>query len=169
MIGIIVLLAAILMPVLRGARMSAYIVSSKSNLHQLHLETAMYQTDNNGDGVYGDAFRMGLPPFPFTPITALKTLKPPLAPSLSTPILGTHYYAMYMDPTRDHLTYTWKSYAETAQGHSVLYVDPFNNDPRYPLDVGSYLTRRVLGITVDGSQLDLRRSGDWLDRAWWPS
>lgn len=168
-IGIIAVLTAILMPVYRGVRNEALIGVSKSNLHQIFLDTAMYRTNYDGDGVFGSSYAMGLPPSPaYRQLKSLDQLRPPKAPHPATPQIGMLYWQYYNEPGKDSLKPTWEEYALSAGDHAILYADPFNNDPRYPLDHGLLLTRFLIGINLQGSLIERRARGDWLMRDWWP-
>jgi type II secretory pathway pseudopilin PulG len=166
--SILIALAAILLPVYRSARAQAWIMVSKSNLKQIHAQTALYQTDWDGDGVYGTSYAMGLPPWPKSDkLSTLRTLRPPRAPHPASPILGVLYYVMYSEPGKDGSSPLWEQYSQTYQDRSLLYCDPFNNDGRVAIDRGNHLTRYVFGINLGGSIVERRRQGDWMMRSWW--
>jgi prepilin-type N-terminal cleavage/methylation domain-containing protein len=60
-VAIILVVMAISIPVFTSARRSAQVTSSVQMLRQLHLSAKLYQSDYQGDGVYGDLPEMGLP------------------------------------------------------------------------------------------------------------
>jgi len=60
-IAILAVLAAIITPVLISAKKSANETVCAGHLHQLQLAIAIYVSNNDGDGVYGDVAQMGLP------------------------------------------------------------------------------------------------------------
>jgi prepilin-type N-terminal cleavage/methylation domain-containing protein len=46
-VAVIAILASLLLPALRGARKRAYVIACASNLRQLYLATALYDSDND--------------------------------------------------------------------------------------------------------------------------
>ncbi|RYG38089.1 type II secretion system protein [bacterium] len=166
--GIVMLLAGIIGVLVTPAKDAAAIVASKSNLRQLHLATALYQSVNDGDGVYGSTYRMGLPLTPaYETLPILTQIRPPRAPALKDSKFGICYWLYYMDPNKDSLTPNWERYSNDHEGQSVLYSDPFNNDSSVVAKNAPLYRRRLLGVTVDGNLLDRRRPGDWMERTWW--
>ena len=165
-ISIIVILLVILSPVLVRVKDSAKIAKSKSNLRQIHLQTRLYQSDWDAQE-YGNAYEMGLPPSPaYIRLDSLSRLVPPNAPSTSSPILGRLYWVFYNDPGKDGMVPSWQDYTTRNMGNSIMYIDPFNN-PNVPLDRGSFISRKIIGITVDGSISQRISPGDWMIRSWW--
>lgn len=167
--GIIALLAALLFPVLRTVRESALVSASESNLHQLHIETSLYRIDWNGEGIYGDAYSMGLPPMKVRDkaLPLLASLQPPRAPHPISVAVGRRYWNYYLDPQLDGLEPSWEEIVVDKRDQMVLYFDPFNNDPGLPLDRGSYISRFLIGVNLGGSIVRKRASRDWMDRDWW--
>lgn len=167
-ISIIIIVAAILQPVFVRAREAAKIAKSESNLKQIATEVVLYQTEYDGVGKYCDAFCMGLPPSPpYGKLKSLFTLLPPNSPHPMTPIAGKLYYGLYNDPNVDGQSLTWKSYAETFQDRSIIYCDPFNNPKNLPLDNGSFIIRRLIGVSLGGSIVKFQDTGEWMERQWW--
>jgi hypothetical protein len=137
-------------------------------MRQVHLETMMYLETYDGQGKFCDAFCMGLPPFPSSDrIKSQFVLRPPRAPHPLTPLAGMVYVSNFADPPLDIQSLKWDKYAEQLQGASILYIDPFNNSAKYPLDAGALIARRIYGISYDGSLVSLRDLGDWQKRQWW--
>jgi len=165
-IAILVLLAALLTPVYQKARASAAEATSKSNLRQIYLQTMLYVADYDG-APYGTSFQMGLPPIPQPErLSTLVKLKPPQAPHPLSKTIGTSYYSNYSDPGLDNLPQTWREYSEKFQGDSVLYIDPFNNDPDKPLHVGPFYRRKMIAVNLNGSVIVRFITGDWDARNW---
>jgi prepilin-type N-terminal cleavage/methylation domain-containing protein len=166
--GILALLAAILFPLMFSAKTKAKVTTSASNLKQIYMQTVLYQDQHDGAGVYGSIYSMGLPPWPQSDkLDLLKKLRPPMAPHPLSRELGVGYYSMYTQPELDQMPLTWTEYANSAGPKSILYVDPFNNDPQISLTIGNYVTRHFLAINLAGSLRNVHGQGDWLMRGWW--
>lgn len=60
--SILALLTALLFPVFSNARERARESACASNMRQAWLAAGLYRTENDGDGIYGTSFEMGLPP-----------------------------------------------------------------------------------------------------------
>lgn len=166
-LAILAVLATLLFPVIAMAKQSAKVTSSASNLKQIHAATLLYQTNWDGTGNYGSTSAMGLPPSPaYEKIDALERLKPPNAPSPASPFIGKLYWVYYHEPIPDHPD-GWAEYASRYKGGSLMYADPFNNSADVPLDVGQFVPRFVLGITVEGALLKKKAPGDWMQFDWW--
>lgn len=166
-IGIVVMVAAITLPVFLTTKDRAKAAVSGSNLKQLHMATVLYQEDYDGSGVYGDIYMMGLPPWPVSDrIPELRSLRPPKAPH---PVsnFGVYYYCFFVQPELDQMPLTWGDYAREARERSVLYIDPFDNDPSISLTYGNSVTRHFLAVDVSGTLMNKRGTGDWLMRRWW--
>jgi prepilin-type N-terminal cleavage/methylation domain-containing protein len=168
-IGIIGAVAAILFPVLSSAKRAAREVQTKSNLHQIHVQTALYQTDHDGDGALGDVYRMGLPPSPQTDrIPLLATLLPPLQHP-DAKIVGRQYYPIYAEAQYDGLVPSWSSYCQSEGANSVLYVDPHFTDQSIPLTIGNKFKRKFFFVRLSGSIGRVEKRGVWLSRYFWQS
>ncbi len=148
--AIVVLLLSLALPALQKTRQGALETKSKSNLRQIYLQTMLYAADYDG-APYGTSFQMGLPPIPQPEhLSTLVKLKPPRAPHPLSKTIGTSYYSNYCDPGLDNLPQTWREYSEKFQGDSVLYIDPFNNDPEKPLHVGPFYRRKMIAVNLNG-------------------
>jgi len=168
-IGIIAATAIILQPVISGARVAAKKTVSASNLHQIHVQTALYQTNWDGDGKYGACEDMGLPR-PEDRNTALPlflALRPPALPHPSSMRIGSTYYTFWASRDQDAVRLTWLDYSQQAGGSSILAIDPFFNSPSLPISDGEYIKRFLLAVNLDGTLVRKIGYGDWELRQWW--
>lgn len=62
-ISIVVILAAILLPVARGVKVQAKVTSSQSQLRQIFVAATLYQQDWSTGVSIGNASQLGLPTF----------------------------------------------------------------------------------------------------------
>lgn len=166
--GIILLLAGILKPVAIQAKRRVLEIVSTNNLRQLHSALTLYRIDHDGEGVWGSAESMGLPPvetieeaFPI-----YYSLRPPLAPHPLEPEIGQLYWTQWMWSEQDQQSPSWAEYASEAEGHSVIFIDPFVTPPEISPSQGSQ-NQILLSIHEGGQIVKTRSPGDWRERQFW--
>lgn len=167
-ISVLALLAALLWPVFIKARTSAKVSVTISNLRQIGQATAMYRTEWNGDGVYGNAYRMGLPCYMEEGVNLpiLYTLLPPMNSHPSSSVVGANYWKLFQG--EDTLVgREWTLYSQVAQESSVTFIDPYFNDASIRLDDPGFYPLHLIAVRLDTSVLNIERMGDWMLPSFW--
>ncbi|MFY9234966.1 MAG: prepilin-type N-terminal cleavage/methylation domain-containing protein [Fimbriimonadaceae bacterium] len=163
-LAIIALITAITMPVFVRAKMSAKITTSISQLRQLYVITALYRSDHDGDGVYGDSGSMGLPQFPITE-ESLKSY--PLTEELMTSPCSCHPDTNLGGPCGTnwniHLVWAyesqWPGWATKFREGTPLFWDPHCNDRSTRL-YNLYAMKRGNAVLLSGTAISRVGTGD---------
>ena len=160
-ISIIVLLAAIMLPVLASAKKMAKRTRSISNMHQIHMAVLLYAEAEPYEGPLG----LGLPPG----LVAVKRAhnlpddlfrtggsgwKSPSGAALYTwmpPLLGTTENA-------PDLMGRWRAHMEKTGRNPVILIDE-----TYTPEIGNFSTKMATGIYFDG-HVEKRRTRGSLSR-----
>jgi prepilin-type N-terminal cleavage/methylation domain-containing protein len=166
---IIAILAAILLPVYKASVAKAKETTCKSQLHQIQLGLSLYRSDNGGDGRFGRADLMGLPPSLLT-LVNLRYVDGALKNCKGDPTLmggkGAVYITMWAWPEKDFGKPKWEKYSTEVQEASILLIDPNHGNEK--LHVGSpYFTHHVLGVYLDGQVVRRSGKGVFTNRNWW--
>lgn len=166
-LAILVFLAALLQPVFVKAMTAAKMAKSKSYLKQIGQATVMYQTNAGGAGIYGDAWRMGLPPGPQPDhLPILNALKPPMNDHPSVETIGSSYKQIFVGGT-SIFGKEWSAYAQEAQDASVIFVDPFFNPTQLDLANAGFYSLHFIGVRLDTSILTIEKRGEWMIPSFW--
>jgi prepilin-type N-terminal cleavage/methylation domain-containing protein len=173
-ISIILVLAAFLLPAFKSAKDSAHESTCLSNLHQLGIAVSLYRSDNNGEGVFGDMFEMGLPPaglgygalWDHLPVAKkLGICHGPGRPTKLSPD-GFAYRYVPAPPGQKTGTTTWKEYVAQKGDAAILFMDENHNAPTVSM-VSPFTTKHVIGLNLGNSVIRKTRQGDpWLFD-WW--
>lgn len=166
-IGIVLALIALTMPVIANAKKGMYERACVSNLKQLHMAITIYRQEWDGDGVFGDAYEMGLPPFPFSGRLPLMEFRCAEAGNDAFSTEGVHYYSFWSDPQLDGNLPSWETYSQEYRGEAILIVDMNHNPKHLPLLHGDLLTRYGFGLSESGVLVKGKKRGDWFRRTWW--
>ncbi len=167
-LSVVCIVAAIAYPVLGRVKYSSEEAVSKSNMRQLAMTTQIYQADHNGDGVFGNAYQMGLPCLPeIVNLVDFGRFTPPHAPNPYSEFLGTKYIFLWLPPERDQLLPTWERLASTLQAATPMYIDPFNNSSSLPLIGGRHIRRKIFSIDWNGGVRTLWTTKNWDERSFW--
>jgi len=169
--GILIVLAGILFPVFVTAKSAAKEKVCWNNLHQIQLAIMMYRTNNDGDGVYGTASLMGLPPA--GGMEARLGLPPSVfhcqgAPNVLSPTAAT-YTILYGD-RRGSLgrILSWEDYATSEGENAVIVADMNHGDRSVPL-LSPFFVHRGIGVRLNGQVFTQSRTGNWSNPRWWES
>jgi len=159
-IGIIMIVAAIVVPVTVNARHNARIASALLRLKQLHVALKLYQMENGGEGVYGTCYDMNLPD----------------VEQLSRGYLGgsAETWVSPCEPGHKGFSYTYYSgsdpfhagYARTYQDESMILTD-LSCDPKRGLVWGDYVKTRGLGVRLGGQVVNYYKNGAPGPYPWW--
>lgn len=159
-LGVIVLLASILFPVLMRSKMQAKITTSLSQLKQLHTAVSLYRADLGIDAGYGSPSIMGLPMPPLLPklqafgysdqlIISPCPMHPDLAPPGSDPVIEPAY-AFYRD---------WEKLSRQYLEAMPLFFDPNCNDHDIRLQ-NELAAKRGNAVRLDGSAFSRVAAGN---------
>lgn len=125
-ISIILIVAACLAPVIKGAKQAAQRQTSVHNLRQVYYALSIYRSDWDGAGQYGDYAKMGLPrfvddlgPAEHIPRETFHSGCPQILYGSSSP--GFFFQMWVPEGTLYHED--WASYARQRLGNSVLLTD----------------------------------------------
>ena len=172
-ISILLLLTAISYPVLVGAKRKAGEMKSVSNLRQLYYALAIYRTEHDGDGIYGQYDPMGLPPG----LEALaKAYKLPHSAFLSGGVLTLDsdvpplFYVMWCYPV-DAPEFSlcdkqWLDEVLSQEENTVILVDLWHNYGIATVD-SEFVTRKGIGLRLNGSVETRNQRGDPLHFDYW--
>lgn len=148
-ITIVAIVAAIIYPVIVNVKKGAEETKCTSNLHQISLAVFQYQHDFGGDGVFGDANAMGLPPSPDV-LTGYEQLAKDLWKCRGAGMAGMPYSLYcYMAADDPDTKGTWTGYASAQQSQAVLFAD-FNHRNEGEPWGAAYLNKFALGLHLDG-------------------
>jgi prepilin-type N-terminal cleavage/methylation domain-containing protein len=166
-VAIILVVMAISIPVFTSARRSAQVTSSVQMLRQLHLSAKLYQSDYQGDGVYGDLPEMGLPS-----AYHLELLSPTQSIYLDSPC-GQNLDWIFEPLAFDYIYRPGEGgqrFAETSRlfrENLLLFYDVNCDDPAISLrnpDVQHF----GIGILLSGQAVRKRAVGRmYFDDFWW--
>ena len=176
-VGIIAIVTAITFPVFVIAKAGAKRSAAVSNLKQLYVAIAIYRTNEEADGIYGDPVLMGLPtssgPFPGPLVTFMNVnkafrrspcgLNPSWFPLENGDTEGPVMSIVY----RPNDEATYGKYASIYKQNSLLFYDLNCDDPGTPIG-NKYLPHRGIGVLVEGQLINQRKVGlmDGND-SWW--
>jgi type II secretory pathway pseudopilin PulG len=166
-VGIVLLLAALLVPVLVRASQRSKDAVCASNLKQIHLAIALYRGVYDGDGRYGPLGEMGLP-------RSLKPLYPEYIDSQEAfkcsaghvpPGFGA-YLLLFHSEDMDTQTPRWRDYAKRYTEDAIIIAD-LNHNWEADYVMSPYKKHRATGLYLGGSVRVLSRAGDPTIRLWW--
>jgi prepilin-type N-terminal cleavage/methylation domain-containing protein len=166
-IAILCLLAALTYPAFNQVRERAKVTSCGSNLRQIAMAMSQYASEYGGDGVYGDTYSMGLPPFPFTGLQQIRVFKCQAVPSEVIPSPKTFpYMGQFTEPDQDHSQPKWADYAIAFKDEAITWYDFNHNSIDVPIEA-ELATKLGLGVTLGGSLVTRRRTGFVWAKSWW--
>lgn len=168
-LAIVSVLTALLLPVMASVRESAYQRSCHSNLRQIHLATALYRSAHDGDGKYGRATEMGLPPL--NPRGHQTTLGVPSLRCARWPAPGPvqnnwSYQFTFYETSLPGLRNPWEPHVEEFREDALIAFDTNHNPPNHPM-ASDYVSHLGLGVTLGGTLLRLHKPGDPDRFRWW--
>jgi len=165
-VGIIVVLAAIGLAVMPSAKQSAQVSSTKARLHQLSVAFELYRTEYDG-GPVGDLGDLGLPPVLTIATGPRRFLGLPSETWVSA--CAPHPHARRLTTMFYYPSEGGQKLVEASnvlQNKLLLIADDTCNPPDVLIQ-SSYVTKRGLGILLDGTLVDRRAQGDLHDPYWW--
>ncbi len=166
-VGVVLLLAALLFPVLVRASQRSKETVCASNLKQIHLAIELYRGVYDGDGRYGSLAEMGMP-------RSLKPLHPEFIDSQDAfkcsaghvpPGFGA-YLLLFHSEEMDSQTPRWPDYAKRYLEDAIIIAD-LNHNWEAGHVMSPYKTRRAAGLHLGGNVRVLRKAGDPTLRLWW--
>lgn len=168
-LAILVVLFAILTPVFVSAKEASQRTVSASNLRQIYIGLSVYRTAESGDGFYGDAYKMGLPP-DLKNLHDTQHLPTELfrsgCPSILAPVLPEALFRMMWHPDGNPTQQDWAPYAERYRSNAVLLGDT-NCDYRDRFYGNPYVTHRGIGLYEDGHVKTVVAMGNTGPYSWW--
>jgi prepilin-type N-terminal cleavage/methylation domain-containing protein len=174
-IAIISIVAAILISTLRSSKHSAQVTASLSNLHQLHIALALYQSANGGGEGYGSFAQMDLPTseqllanthsLPLGLPLAIWKSPCGLSPAWAT-VPTTIQYEYLLATSADNATGNFKRVSELYQDSLVAFSDMNCADPSEPL-LSGYFPHLGLGVRLSGALVKQNKAGDYRFQKWW--
>lgn len=177
-VAIMMLMAAITIPVAFKVKEKASITNSISNLQQIGMALNMYRASYDGDGKYGYWAQMGMPPHVSTlvPTGYIESgrLECTGLPIPTNPNRERYHPASWkaedwkhLESEGFHLEY-WGPYVERYQENAIAVYDihhprdGFSGIPYSPMD-----SWRSIGLYLAGSVKVRVRAGDPERRKWW--
>lgn len=157
--GVILLLAAILLPVLMQAKKSALKSRDLSHLKQIGTALLLYRS-NCDHSEAGTAQEMGLP----TSDEAMMQsgiLAPGLSPTGPNPHKTIFLYT--------HDPVMWVPYSREFEGRVVLAGDLAWTDPSVDSFVDDGMEKSAAGVYIDGHVKRFVKKGDPIQLNWWHS
>ncbi len=166
-ISIISVLAAITFAILPSAVQPAQVTSTKSKLHQISVAIELYRSDYDG-GEIGDLGDLGLPPVLTIATGPRRFLGLPDKTWVSSCAPHPHahpaYTTMFYFPSEGGRKLVRAS--TDLQDKLLLVADDACNSPDVLIQ-SPYVTKRGLGILLNGTLVDRRAQGDLHDPYWW--
>jgi prepilin-type N-terminal cleavage/methylation domain-containing protein len=166
---IIAILAAILYPVLAKSKDRSKQAVCMSNLRQIAVAIDLYRTEAGGNGVFGDMYSMGLPPFPINrSIPSLRNLSSCDGPARTIPGGGRRAAYVYVPSPPGQMSgpVTWAQYAQDMRESALVCFDKNHNSPEISLD-SDLTTKTGIGVRLSGSIVIRTRKGAMDDWNWW--
>jgi len=168
-IGIVSVVAAISFPAFASVRESGRETTCINNLRQVYGAISLYRSDHDGEGVYGDASKMGLPPTPVTLVhtkligeATLHCTGEPL-PGMTKPL----YMYFWRDADEEvGMKNSWSDYVRAAGPNSILVGDTNHRTAGKPR-LAPLVTHFGIGLHLDGHVSRRSAQGDWGDLTWW--
>ena len=168
-IGIIAVVAAISFPVFASSKNSAHEATCLNNLRQIYGAVSLYRSDHDGEGVYGEASKMGLPPTLVTLVhtkmiveTTLHCTGEPL-PRMALPL----YMRFWQDDDVEAgMKNSWSAYVQEAGSNAILVGDTNHRTAGKPR-LAPFVTHFGIGLHLDGHVSRRSAQGDWGDLYWW--
>lgn len=174
--SIVALLAALLFPVISNARDRARESACVTKMRQAWLAASLYRSDNEGDGIYGTSFEMGLPPrladgpkwkpgYPEKLLGVADLVCPAFPSKFSNSTFS--YNWMYQDPRQQQNGQNqWDAYVRDFQDASIFIVDP-NHNPKDIPTMSPYISKKGFGLTLGGNLIQRYKPGDMDILRWW--
>jgi prepilin-type N-terminal cleavage/methylation domain-containing protein len=166
---IIAVLAALLFPVFSAVRGRARQTVCVENLRQIAQAIAMYRTAAGGDGVYGDMYSMGLPPFPVSrSMPMVLKLVPCDGPRRPPEHSRTGFSYRYVPspPSRMSGLTVWADYATEHRDESIVCFDEYHNPKNLSLE-SPLTTKTGIGVRLSCSICIKKKSGLMWELEWW--
>lgn len=166
--AVLSIIVAIAFPIYRSAANRSKETECFGKLHNLGMNIGIYREQFGGDGVYGEADKMALPPH----IGALqKTLELPWDSFFCSLQFedSTHQYVfqrMYSYENKDYEVPTWADYSRKYLDESVVYAD-IRHDPNFDKIHSPYVLHSGLGLNLAGSVKKVVKIGDIRLRRFW--
>ena len=168
-IAIAAVLCAILLPVVAEAKSSAQRSTTVSNFRQIYAGLALYRSEYGGDGVYGVASKMGLPPG-LKDLAVAERLPKAIfrsgCPSVRAPVLKLPLFRMMWHEDGDPTAQDWAPYAQKSQGSTVLLGDDNCDFLDRALD-NPMVSHRAIGLYEAGNVRTVVKMGSNLPYEWW--
>ena len=162
-LAIMLVVAAVMVPVMVRSRIEARAAECISNLHQIQLSVALYRQDDNGSPS-GNSYEMGFPPADVWG-AMVKKLSLRCRGTLADSVLVPHgYIYMIMEPTTS-TGKLWEAYAE-KYGENAMLVSDWNHNSLYEVRQ-IYSPKLGLGVTIGGTVLRKRYAGAPFLEQWW--
>ncbi len=165
-LAIVAMLAALAYPVFARAKLASKVTVSISQLRQLHLATMLYQADYDGDGIYGSASAMGLPPPPYGGLRfygfVYSLMVSPCGCHPSQNVRGPCPDFDSIEPVWDHTW--WEELAPLYRQAMPLYWDMNCNDYGTSLH-NELIPRRGNAVLLSGTAITKLGTG----KIWYPT
>ncbi|MCH8273597.1 MAG: prepilin-type N-terminal cleavage/methylation domain-containing protein [Armatimonadetes bacterium] len=168
-VTIIAAAATMVWPLIRGARDSTRDVSCMDKLRQIHVAISLYRSDYDGEGIYGNAYSMGLPPSGTATLYLTERLSLEMIQCSGRPLPSgarNAFKRMYEVPDKDETVPPWADYCRLMQNESVLIVDLNHGDTARPA-YSTYTTHRGIGLYLGGNIRVVVKQGSPGMKRWW--
>jgi type II secretory pathway pseudopilin PulG len=160
--AIILVVAAITLPVFKHVKRSGIEASARQALHQNWLALEIYRNDWGGGADHGTSEQMAMPlmgnGFEFPVKTPYKN------PNTST--WGYIYYPLQSDLATPQMISQWVSYSKRCTSQSIVLADLNFNDFD-PWRANSLRPKKGLGVLLGGSVVTRIREGSPSSPFWW--
>lgn len=166
-IGIVIVLAALIYPILGALRASAYEAQCVSNLSQLQHSLQLYRQQSDGSGVYGTPAAMGLPPS-LRQLLSIGKLSSEVVMCRGRGFDGLppRYVQMWGFPGVAEDESNWARYVAEMEGNSIVLVDG-NHRRLSEFRESQFFKHYAFGITLSGRIRRRTDYGSWTSLAWW--
>lgn len=160
-IAVIAVVSAVMTPVFAKARHSAMVTQTVQQAHQLSMALILYRTENDGDGKWGKATEMGLPPGYTNPPTPDPSLwrtachypaRPPEDP------FGERSFARHYNDDEDGGPAHWSRLSPLYEDRSPVVISISCTDPMWNID-NPYHPKLGIGADLTGTLLRRQRTG----------
>jgi type II secretory pathway pseudopilin PulG len=159
-VALILLLASLLSPLLVRAKWAAKRSVCEDKLRQLQYALCLYRSEEGGDGVFGPAELMGLPPDILTVRTRYR-LPETLGRCGGYPDAraGAAVFQRMFDISARDPQGRWARYVQSALEGAVIIIDT-NHDRADSARFSPFYTHSAFGVNLSGSLVFRRRVGD---------
>ncbi len=164
-VAIIAIVAALLTPVFRSAKLAGQVTASVSNLHQMHLALLLYQAKQGESSDANSISAMGFPT-----VYQLDGLGLPAKVWKSPCGRNPSWFPAPITKEYEYFASTSLTQFDDAYRHlhdrTTMFIDMNCAEHGDPL-ISDYIPHRALGVQMSGALLRLLKPGDYMFQAWW--